>query len=192
MHATDLAEIDQQDAIAKYKPFHPACICLDVESSPREGDRIFKLAAFRPDTGQKVVLGGSAIAPANVSSRLDALCDGAAFVLGHNIRRHDLAAISEQFPGLRLLALPVVDTLELAPIAFPFNPYHKLVKDYKLVSDSRNDPLQDAELSFELFKDEIHALEEFQKTCPDLLALLHFLWRDDPSLSTFLAIVRQS
>ena len=50
------------------------------------------------------------------------------------------------FPELELLRLPVVDTLELSPLAFPENPYHRLVKDYKLVSDARNDPRRDAQL----------------------------------------------
>ena len=87
-------------------------------------------------------------------------------MLGHNVRRHDLPVLAQLFPGLKLAQLPVVDTLELSPLAFPENPYHRLVKDYKLVSDARNNPLRDAELSLELFRDELHAFESLQQRSP--------------------------
>jgi ATP-dependent DNA helicase RecQ len=47
-------------------------------------------------------------------------------------------------PRLALHDKPVVDTLYLSPLAFPENPYHHLVKDYKLVRGSLNDPAADA------------------------------------------------
>ena len=80
-------------------------------------------------------------------------------MLGHNVRRHDLPVLAQLFPGLALANLPVIDTLELSPLAFPENPYHRLVKDYKLVSDARNHPLRDAELSLQLFREELQAFE---------------------------------
>ena len=53
-------------------------------------------------------------------------------------------------PDWPCLDLPILDTLELSAIAFPSNPYHRLVKGYKLLSDSRNDPVKDARLTLDL------------------------------------------
>jgi ATP-dependent DNA helicase RecQ len=57
---------------------------------------------------------------------------------------------------------PVIDTLFLSPLAFPENPYHRLVKNYKLLRDSLNDPLADAKLALSLFLDLWLALKEQQ------------------------------
>jgi hypothetical protein len=45
-------------------------------------------AAWRPDSGRQVLFKG-AIDPARLVAGLDALTERAAFVVGHNIRRHD-------------------------------------------------------------------------------------------------------
>lgn len=75
-------------------------------------------------------------------------------MLGHNIAAFDLPALMTLYPGLALHRLPLVDTLELSPVAFPQNPYHRLVKDYKLSTTPRNDLVRDAELAYELFLDQ--------------------------------------
>lgn len=156
----------------------PRCVCIDIET-PHTGEPIVhKLAAFRADTGAKVVFKGS-FSAAELVAKLDELADGAAFVLGHNVRRHDLPVLGQLYPGLALLRLPVVDTLELSPLAFPENPYHRLVKDYKLLSDSRNDPLRDAELALTLFLDEQAAFRALAESRPDDVALFHFLLTGD-------------
>ncbi|HGH8118473.1 TPA: hypothetical protein ACJOG3_002204, partial [Vibrio cholerae] len=65
---------------------------------------------------------------------LDNLAKTADLVLGHNILDFDLPWLSKQIHRPQhLLDKPVIDTLYLSPLAFPRNPYHKLVKDYKLV-----------------------------------------------------------
>jgi hypothetical protein len=69
-------------------------------------------------------------------------------------------------PALRLLALPVVDTLWLNPLAFPRHPYHHLVKHYQdggLRRSQLNDPLLDAQLTLELFDDQYQALQQRQQ-----------------------------
>ena len=152
----------------------PPCVCIDIET-PATGEAVLhKLAAFRPDTGARVSFQGK-FSPADVKAGLDALATGAEFVLGHNVRRHDLPVLAQLYPGLALAKLPVIDTLELSPLAFPENPYHRLVKDYKLVSDARNHPLRDAELSLQLFREELQAFESLRRTRPDEIALFHFL-----------------
>lgn len=99
----------------------------------------------------------------------------ARLVLGHNLWRHDLAVLREHNAGLPLLSLPVVDTLVLSPICFPENPYHHLVKDYKLVRESVNDPVADARQAERLFGDELRALEGMVQQRRDLARLLHYL-----------------
>ncbi len=99
----------------------------------------------------------------------------ATLVLGHNLVRHDLRVLREAAPRHPVLALPIIDTLVLSPICFPENPYHRLVKDYKLVRESINDPVADARQAASLFADEFRALEGLRQTEPRLFELLHFL-----------------
>ena len=78
----------------------------------------------------------------NSITQLDLLAQNADFILGHNILDFDLPWLSRQPQQLQyLLKKPIIDTLYLSPLAFPANPYHKLVKDYKLVRDTLNDPV---------------------------------------------------
>lgn len=113
------------------------------------------LAGLRPDTGRQLELSVTPKTPLNYClESLDRLTDGASFVLGHNVLRHDLPVLSTAKPGLSLLQLPVIDTLNLSPLAFPQNPYHRLVKDYKLVRESLNSPLKDCISTLSLFSDQ--------------------------------------
>ncbi len=96
-------------------------------------------------------------------------------LLGHNLVRHDLPILREHFPQLALHQLPVVDTLVLSPLCFPENPYHRLVKDYKIVSESVNDPVADARQAAVLFADEFKALDGLRQTEPQLFSLLDYL-----------------
>lgn len=91
---------------------------------------------------------------------LNALAQEADVVLGHNILDFDLPWLAKQAvrPQL-LLEKPVIDTLYLSPIAFPKNPYHRLVKDYKLVRDTLNDPVADARLALQIFSEQLIALQ---------------------------------
>jgi len=171
-------------------PFAPKCLCLDIETAIDDVFSIFKIAGWRADTGAALSLAG----PHLTSSigQLDEITDGAAFLLGHNIVRHDLPVLAKVFPELKLNKLPAVDTLELSPIAFPANPYHSLVKDYKLVRDAKNDPLKDAQLALKLWRDQYGAFEVLKASSPDELACYHFfLARDSASgMGSFFAKLR--
>jgi ATP-dependent DNA helicase RecQ len=127
----------------KETEFAPRCLCLDLETDPVD-KRILKIGALRPDTGQFLHFKGKYNLGAALGE-VDGLAAGAGFVLGHNVIRHDLNLLKALAPGLKLLELPVVDTLALSPLAFPRNPYHHLVKDYKLLKLALNDPLADAQ-----------------------------------------------
>jgi hypothetical protein len=76
-------------------------------------------------------------------SHVEDLASVADFVLGHNLLGHDFPVLQSTYPQLAILKKPVIDTLYLSPLAFPQNPYHRLVKDYKLVRSSVSDPVAD-------------------------------------------------
>lgn len=80
------------------------------------------------------------------------------FFCGHNIIAHDLKYIGKLFETQRT-PFPI-DTLPVAPLLFPSNPYHALLKDDKLQTDSLNNPLNDSIKARDLFYDEINAFNE--------------------------------
>ena len=96
------------------------------------------------------------------------------YILGHNIVKHDLPAARAIFPEAGFLNLPVIDTLYLSPLAFPENPYHRLIKDYKLVKNSKNNPLADAELARAVFEDQVTAFSALRQHQPALLDFYAF------------------
>lgn len=161
------------------REFRPKGLCLDIETSVAAQTRVLKIGAWRADTGASAVLQG-AFSAAEAGACLDEVTQGASFVLGHNIVDHDLAVLGKLYPALALHELPVIDTLWLSPLAFPHNPYHSLVKDYKLLKDSRNDPLRDAQLSFRLFSDQFAAFRQRHQDSPQELACYHFLLAELP------------
>ena len=82
------------------------------------------------------------------------------FVLGHNLLGHDFPVLRSTYPRLAILSKPVIDTLYLSPLAFPQNPYHRLVKDYRLVRSSVSDPVADARLAASVFRDQWESFHE--------------------------------
>ena len=119
--------------------------------------------------------------PTEALSGLDRLAEGADLLLGHNIIDHDLCYLRKARPGLRLLQLPVVDTLRLNPLAFPAHPYHNLVKHYRnpdIVREQRNDPELDSRLTREVLADQMRKLP---RADGDLLTAWHRLCTPDPT-----------
>jgi len=129
-------------------------VYLDLETHP--DGTLIAVGAIRGDTVFSKI--GSSLP--GVLTDLDAFCQGVSALVGHNISSHDLPVLKNLQPDLALFSLPVIDTLILSPLAFPENPYHRLVKDYKLISASRNDPVADARLSAELLRDEVETFLE--------------------------------
>lgn len=73
------------------------------------------------------------------------------YVCGHNIINHDAKYLfGEDIPTYIL-----VDTLFVSPLLFPERPYHKLLKDDKLLSDQVNNPVNDCEKARDLLMDEV-------------------------------------
>ena len=165
--------------------FAPRCLSLDLEVGVRNR-RIHAFAALRPDTGGRLVFRGGNLTAA--LAELDALADGAAFLLGHNLIEFDLQHLAAADPNLRLLALPAVDTLRLNPLAFPRNPYHYLVKHYQdgqLKRGRLNDPELDARLTLDVFHDQRRALSRVVQESPDLVAAWHWLTTGEGDRSGF-------
>ena len=150
-----------------------------------------ELGLFRPDTEARGRISGKA---PDLVSRVDQLTQGAAFVLGHNVVAFDQPALAMLHPDLALHRLPLVDTLELSPVAFPQNPYHRLVKDYKLCTTTKNDPVRDAELAYELFLDQGDALRKRVEEHPDEALCLHYLLAPENGngVANFFATLRRS
>ena len=180
-------------AFAADVTFSPRCLSLDLEVGVRDR-RIRAFAALRADTGGRLVFRGGDLAAA--LEKLDALAEGAAFLLGHNLIAFDLPHLAAAKPDLRLLSVPAVDTLRLNPLAFPRNPYHHLVKHYQdgqLKRGRLNDPELDARLALDLFGDQRRALERVARETPNLIAAWHWLTTgegDRSGFNTFFASLR--
>jgi ATP-dependent DNA helicase RecQ len=77
-------------------------------------------------------------------SNVDYLC-------GHNIIHHD----AEYLFRNQTCSWILVDTLYMSPLLFPERPYHRLVKDDKLMDDQINNPVNDCKKARDLLLDEI-------------------------------------
>jgi len=113
-----------------------------------------------------------------VLEQLDALAQDADFVLGHNLLGHDFPVLKATSPWLKLLQKPVIDTLYLSPIAFPQNPYHRLVKNYKLVRSSINSPVEDAKLAASIFKDQCESFLALSVKKRELVEFYRFCFEE--------------
>ena len=151
------------------------CLSLDLEVG-RRSERIHSVAAVWQDSGEawsRTRVSKERLA--HCLEELDQFAAGAGCLLGHNLIKFDIPHLRAVAPDLRLLDLPVVDTLWLSPLAFPANPYHHLVKhdhDAGLVRGQRNDPVEDARNALLLFDDERRALSGSD---PALLVAWHWL-----------------
>lgn len=106
--------------------------------------------------------------------QLDAIARDADFILGHNLLGHDFPVLQASSPWLALLDKPVIDTLYLSPIAFPQNPYHRLVKDYKLVRATINNPVADARLAASVFEDQWNSFQRMAAENPERIGLYRY------------------
>ena len=126
------------------------CLCFDIEVNEKNIiyaiGAVFQDKRFLTEQGKKV--------DNNQLREFDEFCSAASFVLGHNILLHDLPRLQKRAPSLTLFQKPAIDTLYLSPLAFPENPYHRLVKNYQIVRDSVNDPAEDALLASRVFSEQ--------------------------------------
>lgn len=160
------------------RDFLKKCFLFDIEIN--EKNDIYSLGAVYGDDSF-LLEPGKEINKRQLAD-FDALAESADFILGHNVLAHDIPHLSKLDPNLILLQKPVIDTLYLSPLAFPENPYHRLVKDYKLVRDSVNNPLQDAKLAGRIFLEQWDAFSRQVKEHSDTPQLYRSFLSQDPRL----------
>ena len=73
------------------------------------------------------------------------------YICGHNIVHHD----ANYLFGESKHKWALVDTLYVSPLLFPNRPYHRLLKDDKLICDQVNNPVNDCEKARTLLFEEI-------------------------------------
>lgn len=108
---------------------------------------------------------------ADFVSDCDCLC-------GHNIIGHDIKYLK---PFLRKEYI-LIDTLYLSPLLFPRKPYHKLLKDDKILTEELNNPLNDSLKAQSLYEDEVRAFNALDK---DFQQLYYDLLNEDIHFSGF-------
>lgn len=159
----------------------PPVLIIDLEVNPQTR-QIFQIGALRPDSGEHYEspkLNGKAAFQAALL-QLERLSAGAEFVMGHNIIEHDLPYLRRAAPDLVLHKLPVIDTLRLSPLAFPQNPYHRLIKNHKLIASALNSPLADCHACRDLFLDQCTAFGRLRETAPQAFSVYRTLFGDLP------------
>ena len=163
--------------------FKPRCLSIDLEVGVKD-NRIHQLAAVRGDNNKSFIQGKLSLSDALL--KLDAFAENLSFLLGHNIIEFDLPHLRAAKSDLSILDLPSIDTLRLNPLAFPRNPYHRLVKHYQdgqLHRGKLNDPELDARLTLNVFHDQRNAFVELAEQEPDLLLAWHWLTTADNTVS---------
>ncbi|QHI35794.1 ATP-dependent DNA helicase RecQ [Kordia antarctica] len=97
----------------------------------------------------------------------------AEYICGHNILAHDIPLLEKVLGNEIFQHKKIVDTLLWSPILFNENPYHKLVKGYKIVNDSDyNNPLSDCILTEELLNEEQNKFNELPYDLKQLYGIL--------------------
>ena len=104
------------------------------------------------------------------------------YVCGHNIVHHDAKYLFGEESHRWIL----VDTLYMSPLLFPEKPYHRLVKDDKLMDDQMNNPVNDCKKAKDLLLDEISAWNLLQDEKKRIFASL---LKDKNEFSGFLDMV---
>ena len=159
--------------------FCTRCLLVDIEVNEKgvvyaiggvQGDRTFRSPSGKPVTREAL-------------TDLNRFAGEAEFLLGHNILSHDLPHLRAIAPELPLFAKSAIDTLYLSPLAFPANPYHRLVKNYQLVRDSLSDPVEDAKLAGQVFVEQWEAFGSQLSEHSDIPVIYHSFLHTDERLA---------
>lgn len=120
-------------------------------------------------------------------TKLEKWINEAEYICGHNIVAHDIPLIENVLGENTFKGKKIIDTLLWSPILFSDNPYHKLVKGYKIVNDSDyNNPLSDCKLTKVLLGDELNRFNELDQNTQHIYANLLF---QSKSYSGFLELI---
>lgn len=163
----------------------PAVLIIDLEVNPQT-QTVFKIGAYRPDRDQgfesRRFSGESGFQTA--LHEMAHLAEGAQYLMGHNILAHDLPYLQKAAPDLPWLKLPVIDTLRLSPLAFPQNPYHRLIKNHKIISSALNSPEADCRACWQLFQDQCAAFGRLKQYRPHEFSVYRSLFGSLPYASS--------
>ena len=106
-------------------------------------------------------------------TKLENWINQAEYICGHNIVAHDIPLLERVLGNEIFRNKKIVDTLLWSPLLFSDNPYHKLVKGYKIVNDSDyNNPLSDCKLTKQLLIDELNRFNELEISTQQVYASL--------------------
>ena len=105
---------------------------------------------------------------ANDVSKFEKFISKCNYYVGHNIVHHDAKYIGKFFWKKGKM----IDTLYLSPLLFPEKPYHKLLKDEKIITDELNNPLSDSKKCKDLFYDELTAFNKLDKALQNIYGTL--------------------
>ena len=153
-------------------------IFFDIETD-KQGDKLFDIGAVSNENNEFHAYNQSAFS---------AFLQGGEYLCGHNIFVHDL-----QYVKSAIVQSPIrkfIDTLFLSPLLFPSRPYHKIGKQYKIVSEEeQNNPLLDSRLCRDLFYDQITA---FNKLDDRLKSIYYYLLNNKKEVKDFFAFIGYS
>lgn len=106
-------------------------------------------------------------------TKLENWISQAEYICGHNIVAHDIPFLERVLGNKTFSNKKIIDTLLWSPLLFSDNPYHKLVKGYKIVNDSDyNNPLSDCKLTKQLLIDELNRFNELDTSIQQIYASL--------------------
>ncbi len=134
-------------------------VFFDVETTV-QSRRLQDIGALKPD--------GSTLHTDSRTAFAD-FVRGEKYICGHNIFSHDLLYVQDEMPAGEHVC---IDTLPYSVLLFPRKPFHPLVKDDKLVSEERNNPLLDARRAMDLFFDEVEAFMRLSRNMQEILYTL--------------------
>lgn len=135
---------------------------IDTEIDPKTG-KILDIGCIKEDR--------SSFHSHSTKELIDFL-NGAEYICGHNIFKHDLRYIFKHVAADKMHGKQFIDTLYLSPLLFPSKPYHALLKDDKLQTEDANNPLNDSIKARDLFFDEVTAFLKLDDTLKHIYFLL--------------------
>jgi ATP-dependent DNA helicase RecQ len=121
--------------------------------------------------------------------KFEAFAQKARYICGHNIIDHDLPILKKNHITSRFFRKHWIDTLYLSALLFPQNPYHKLVKDYKLVSEEPNNPVSDSKLAERLLTD---CTGQFRRLDGELTQVYKHLLKDLTPFGGFFTFLKET
>tara|TARA_R110002096_G_scaffold436067_1_gene666767 strand:- start:1499 stop:6313 length:4815 start_codon:yes stop_codon:yes gene_type:complete len=120
-------------------------------------------------------------------TKLENWINQAEYICGHNLVAHDIPLLERVLGNKIFKNKKIVDTLLWSPLLFSDNPYHKLVKGYKIVNHSDyNNPLSDCKLTKQLL---IHELNRFNELDTNIKQVYASLLSDSDAYSGFLELI---